>query len=136
MKESATHGLAYYHRNQQYSIIALTDNSGTILEHYAYSAYGKLVILDPTGTPVTTSSVNNSYTYTGRRYEPTTGDYYYRARYYDANLGRFLGRDPIGYEGSWWDLYEYVQSMSLTFNDPRGLQVIIPASGAAGGCGS
>ena len=120
LKDSATHGLAYYHRNQQYSIIALTSSTGTILEQYAYSAYGQLAVLDPTGTVASTSSVNNSYTYTGRRFEPTTGDYYYRARYYDAKLGRFLGRDPIGYEGSMWNLYTYVGNCATSYLDASG----------------
>jgi hypothetical protein len=30
----------YFHRNQQYSITALTDGSGAIVERYAYTAYG------------------------------------------------------------------------------------------------
>ena len=39
----------------------------------------------------------NPFTYTGRRLDSETGLYYYRARYYDAQLGRFISRDPIGY---------------------------------------
>jgi len=31
-------------------------------------------------------------------------------------------RDPIGYEGSAWGLYEYVDGMPLTLNDPTGLK--------------
>ncbi|MFN9770316.1 MAG: hypothetical protein ACK56J_14715, partial [Planctomycetota bacterium] len=32
----------YYHRNQQYSIVALSDAAGTLVERYAYTAYGEL----------------------------------------------------------------------------------------------
>ena len=63
----------------------------------------------------------NPYTFTGRRFDPESGLYYYRARYYDAKLGRFLSRDPIGFEGSEWNLYEYLNGMPLRFLDPSGL---------------
>lgn len=39
----------------------------------------------------------NPYTYTGRRLDDETGLHYFRARYHDAVLGRFLERDPLGY---------------------------------------
>ncbi|MBU2540805.1 MAG: hypothetical protein KJ593_02785 [Candidatus Omnitrophica bacterium] len=39
----------------------------------------------------------NPYTYTGRELDPESGLYYYRARYYDASIGRFLQEDSIGY---------------------------------------
>jgi RHS repeat-associated protein len=68
----------------------------------------------------TTSSYGNPYLYTGRRLDDETGLYYYRARYYDVELGRFLGRDPIGYLGSEWNLYEYVDSSPTGSTDPFG----------------
>jgi hypothetical protein len=37
------------------------------------------------------------------------------------NAGRFLGRDPIGYEGSMWGLYEYAESSPSINNDYSGL---------------
>jgi len=35
-------------------------------------------------------------------------------------LGRFISRDPIGYEGSRWSLYEYVASKPVSGVDPSG----------------
>ena len=35
-------GLRYLHGNQQYSITALTDGSGSVVERYAYTAYGQV----------------------------------------------------------------------------------------------
>ena len=62
--EPATSESRYYHRNQQYSIIALTDGVGAISERYAYSAYGELTVPDGSGT--VQSGSDNRYTYTGR----------------------------------------------------------------------
>jgi len=42
-------------------------------------------------------------------------------RYYSPDLGRFVSRDPIGYEGGSLGLYEYVKSKPAMATDPRGL---------------
>ena len=115
----------YYHRNQQYSIIALTDSYGAIQERYAYSAYGELTIANASGTTLSTSAVNNRNTYTGREWDSTIAQYYYRARMYDATLGRFCSRDPIGFEGSKWNLYEYGKNNPSIALDPGGLRNVI-----------
>ena len=77
-------------RNQQYSVTALTDGSGTVVERYAYAAYGQPVFLDGSGTTLTSSAENNRYTYTGREWDEELHLYHYRARMYDAVAGRFL----------------------------------------------
>jgi RHS repeat-associated protein len=58
--------------------------------------------------------VTNSFRYTGREFDTETGLYYYRARYYDPEMGRFLSEDPIRF-GAGHDFYRYV------YNDPIGL---------------
>ena len=41
--------------------------------------------------------------FTGREFDKETGLYYYRARYYNPQIGRFLQTDPIGYgDGMNW----------------------------------
>jgi RHS repeat-associated protein len=47
-------------------------------------------------TTRTSSAVGNPITFTGRRLDAETGLMYYRARMYSIELGRFVGRDPIG----------------------------------------
>jgi YD repeat-containing protein len=71
---------AYFHTNRQGSTVAMSNDAGAIGEGpYTYDAYGN-------GPPAT----GMPFKYTGRRLDPETGLYYYRARYYSPSLGRFL----------------------------------------------
>ena len=112
----------YYHQNSLYSVAAMSDASGTVVERYAYSAYGKPIFLDAAATLLDpqASTIANPYLFTGRRLDEETGLYYYRARMYDSELGRFVGRDPIGYRGG-INYYAYVVSTPLRYPDPLGL---------------
>ena len=62
----------------------------------------------------------NDWLYTGRQFDPENGLYFYRSRYYDARVGRFTTRDPIGYGGG-INLYVYVKNNSINKLDPFGL---------------
>jgi RHS repeat-associated protein len=91
------HNALYFHRNQQYSIIGLTNAAGTLVERYSYTAYGTIGIYDASGTVRTNSTYANRYTYTGREYDPDLNLYHFRARWYDPSTGGFISRDPLGY---------------------------------------
>jgi RHS repeat-associated protein len=94
-KAAGTSGtIHYYHRNQQYSITAMTSSTGAVAERYAYTAYGQPTILNASGTVLTSSAVGNRYTYTGREWDETLGLHHFRARWMSPLAGRFLGRDP------------------------------------------
>ncbi len=113
-------GLRYFHRNQQYSVIALTDSNANVKERYAYTAYGSPTITDAAGATRTSSAEYNRYMYTGREWDETLDLYHYRARMYDAISGRFCSRDPIGYQfGN--NLYQFVKAQVLRSSDPYGL---------------
>ena len=125
----------YYHHNRQGSIVALSDSSGDIVENYQYDAFGKFLVHTvpgPDGLWMTADDVidsvsaqGNPYTFTGRRYDPETGLYYYRARMYDPGDGRFLQTDPIGYIGG-LNLYTYCGNNPLYWVDPYGLSYTWP----------
>ena len=70
----------------------------------------------------TPSAINNPYFYTGQRLDAETGLMYYKNRYYSPELGRFISRDPVGYEGRTLSLYEYSYSKPTLLQDPYGLQ--------------
>jgi len=63
--------------------------------------------------------------------------YYYRARYYDPEIGRFTSEDPIGFRGG-INFYAYCGNNPINCNDPSGLEsatftVFIPPTGGFGG---
>jgi len=79
---------------------------------YEYDVYGQVAASDPNHP--------NRFMFTGREFDKDTGLYYYRARYYNPSIGRFLQTDPIGYEdGISW--YRYCHNNSVNCVDPSGL---------------
>ena len=84
----------YYHADGLGSIVAITDETGAVIEKYVYDSFGNITIKDASNNTLTQSAVGNSYTYTAREYDAESGLYYYRARYYDFNTGRFIQEDP------------------------------------------
>ncbi len=92
------------------STVALTNSSGVATEQTSYDSFGNA-----------TTNLSTRYQYTGREYDSFSGFHYYRARWYDANLGRFVSEDPIGFESGDVNLYGYVKNNSANRSDPLGL---------------
>jgi RHS repeat-associated protein len=94
------------------SVIALTREDQSVLTSYAYSPYGQ--------SQTSGAEEGNASQYTARENDGT-GLYYYRARYYDAVLRRFVSEDPIGLEGG-INEYGYVEGNPVLKRDPLGLE--------------
>ena len=101
----------YYFADRQGNVLALANQDGTLAQQFFYT---------PFGVELVGNAGENPFRYTGRRFDPETGLYYYRARYYDADLGRFLQVDPVGYADQ-WNLYAYVGNNPLNATDPTGM---------------
>ena len=82
MKDSRS-GTYYFTVDQLGSTRELTDEQGAVAEKVEYDSFGN-----------GTSSLTR-YGYTGREYDEQTGLYYYRARWYDPSLGRFISEEFI-----------------------------------------
>jgi RHS repeat-associated protein len=94
-----------------------------VAERYKYTAYGKVTIYEADNITVKqNSTIGNRFMFTGREYDEETGLYYYRARYYSAEMGRFLQRDEIQ-DNDFPNLYEYVRNNPVGFTDPHGYEL-------------
>ncbi len=93
------------------STLALTDSSGTVQNSYTFEPFGN--------TTVTGAATTNSVAYTGRELD-TTGLYFYRARYYNPQLQRFISEDPAGFNGGSTNLYSYAKNSPTNLGDPSG----------------
>ncbi|AQT69287.1 RHS repeat-associated core domain protein [Anaerohalosphaera lusitana] len=128
---------AYIH-NHLYSPVAMIDwTNGAIAERCEYSVYGTATVRLP-GPDNTYYALPdddiiqdepetaNPYLYTGRRLDILDSGslklQYSRHRYYDAQTGRFLQKDPAGYVDG-LNAYEYVRSYPILAADPTGLFV-------------
>ena len=92
---------SYYHANHLYSVAALTDSAGNVVERYRYDAYGDMTVEDVDGDG---TLKGNPYWFTGRRFDAETRYLYMRERYYAPKVGAFISRDPYGeIEGGYLD---------------------------------
>ncbi len=108
------------------SVFAQTRADASVVNFYAYSPYGE--------SSSTAPDEGNAIQYTARENDGT-GLYYYRARYYDPVLKRFISEDPAGMEAG-TNVYSYVGGMPTMFIDPTGRIFFVPiiiAAIAAGG---
>lgn len=106
------------------STVALGDGTGTLQTQYTYEPFG---FVSQTGAAST-----SSYKYTGREGDGS-GLYYYRARYYQPRLQRFIAEDPIEFNGGSFNVYSYVANDPMNYIDPEGLFGLQDAGNLAAG---
>ena len=124
---AASAGNFYYLKDHLNTINEITNTNGEIVQKMEYSAYGVLrSVKDSSGSEVdfAAAPVRSSFTYTGREFEPELNMYYYRARYYDPNTGRFLQQDPdpgkLASPNTFLSKYIYAANNPGMFGDPSG----------------
>lgn len=113
-RSSAT---SYFHADGLGTITSLANTAGSLAETYTFDSFGK-----PTNS---SGSLTNPFQYTGREFDSETSLYYYRARYYDPGIGRFISEDPTGVEGG-MNLFAYTDNNPLKWVDPFGLAPKLP----------
>jgi RHS repeat-associated protein len=113
----------YYTNDANFNVTALVDESGNVVERYAYSPYGERTVLDAdfSADANGVSDVNNALGHQGLHLDTESALYYNRNRYYSPSLGRFITRDPLGYVDG-MSVYEYVGSSPRVYVDAMGYE--------------
>ena len=109
LRSSAT---SYYEADGLGSVTSLSNAAGALGQTYTFDSFGKQT--------ASSGSLTNVFQYVGRESDAEAGLYYYRARYYDVTIGKFISQDPISFEGG-NNFYAYVLNSPLNLTDPFGL---------------
>jgi RHS repeat-associated protein len=104
--------------DNQGSIRDVVDSNGSLINHIVYDSFGKVESQSNPGYDL-------RFGYTGREQDNETGLDYYRARYYDSAVGRFISEDPIGFNAGDGNLTRYVGNSPINAIDPSGLFTFI-----------
>jgi RHS repeat-associated protein len=103
-------GRRLYLRDATGSILATVDPNGNSVARYTYEPYGL--------SSVAGNAEGDSFGYTGRENDGA-GLLYYRARYYDPQLARFISRDPLN-AAAGVGAYSYASGDPVSRTDPSG----------------
>jgi RHS repeat-associated protein len=95
------------------------NSAGVVQNHRKYDSFGNL-------TSQSDAGITTRFGYTGREFDPDTGLYFYRSRYYDPLVGRFISEDSIGFEAGDTNLYRYVRNSPVNYTDPFGFKGFPP----------
>jgi len=113
---------SYYNADALGSITSLSSTAGSLAQTYAYDSFGRQTS--------SSGSLTNPFQYTAREFDSETSLYYYRARYYDAAIGRFSSEDMERFNAG-VNFYQYALGSPINWVDPLGLDVTVKLYPAA-----
>jgi len=106
---------SYYQADGLGSVTSLSNAAGTLAQTYTFDSQGNQT--------ASGGSLTNPFHFAGRELDSETGLYFFRARYYDSQIGRFVSEDPIGFSGGDNNVYRYSFNDPVNLEDPSGLTV-------------
>ena len=118
MKQGAT--LTFLHGDHLGSTSVASNVSGALVSRQTYYAFGAVRTSEGT--------LPTDYTFTGQKNDAASALMFYNARYYDANIGRFVQADPIvaaPFNPQSLNRYAYVLNNPVRYTDPTGYKTEI-----------
>jgi RHS repeat-associated protein len=106
-------GIIWYLADKVGTVRDLIDAAGHLADHVEYGSYGNVI-------GQTQLATGDRFLFTGREYASEIGTYYYRARYYDPVVARFISEDSSKYDSGESNLYRYVSNSPANYSDPIG----------------
>jgi RHS repeat-associated protein len=117
---TATADVTYFHHDALGSVVAATNESGTLLWRESYQPFGERLDKE-------VSSDQHAFYYTGKPHDDRTGLSYFGARFYDPVIGRFMGMDSVGVDAKnvhSFNRYAYASNNPYRYVDPDGREVV------------
>ena len=111
--DASANATYYYNTDANKNITELTDATGTVVAHYEYSPFGKVLVANGAYASI------NPFRFSSEYHDDESGLVYYNYRYYSPELGRWMSRDPIGERGG-WNLYIAFNNSSVNAIDHKG----------------
>jgi RHS repeat-associated protein len=108
-------------QDASYNVVAIVNNSGSVVERYSYDPFGTVTVMSPGYTVRESSCYNWVYGFQGGRLDTVTGDTNFGARNEDPSTGTWTSEDPLGFGGGNVDLYGFVGNNPIAYVDPSGL---------------
>jgi len=99
----------YFVNNLQGTPVLIFNEQGKIVQKIQMDEYGNVEQAQ--------GIFGDEINFTGKKYEPSTGLYYFNQRYYDSHLGRFITEDPAS---QFLNPYLYGENNPLSYVDPNG----------------
>ena len=109
---SRSGAVSFYEADGLGSITSLTDNAGAFAASYTRDSFGNQL--------TSSGMIVNPIRFTAREWDQETGLYYYRARYYDPNIGRFSSEDPARFVARSPNFFQYAYGNPVNYMDPTG----------------
>jgi RHS repeat-associated protein len=115
----------WYHTDHVGSVKAVTNQTGDMVWDADYLPFGQQYMKNKLDSEFEEDDLG----FTGKGYDTDVGLYYFNARWYDADTGRFISEDPVG-DPSNPNLYTYCRNNPLSFTDPTGKVAVSDGSGS------
>jgi RHS repeat-associated protein len=111
---------SYYLTDQVDSVTVVLDDGGKIVTQHEYLPFGE--------TWITEGDKKNAPKYNSQELDKETGYYFYNARHYDAEIGRFVTPDTVidgETDTQGWNRYTYTKNNPIIYKDPTGHDVVV-----------
>jgi RHS repeat-associated protein len=104
---------SYYETDGLGSVSSLSNAAGALAQTHTFGSFGNQT--------ASSGSLTSPFRYTARELDSETNLYFFRARYFEPQTGRFLSEDPLGFSVS-KDFYAYVLNNPVNAIDPVGFE--------------
>ncbi len=111
----------YSQQDANYSVTAMVDSNGNVVQRYLLDSYGNMSVLSATWT-LQSDLFNTQVGFQGMWLDAASGLYHTLNRDYGPSLGRWMQQDPAGYVNG-PDTYQFVQGNPRTGVDSLGLRI-------------